>query len=97
MEIPENVTGRFVISRAGHDKGNVYVCLAADERGLVLADGESKKLAAPKRKNRRHIQLTNASLTRELADRLRSGKVRDEELARELRLYRKSLEISDRK
>lgn len=89
METYENLIGRFAFSRAGHDKGSLYAIVAANERSLSLADGAIKKLAAPKEKNRRHLQLTNASLPPELISRLREGSLRDEELMRALRLYQK--------
>lgn len=91
MEMQENLTGRFAVSRAGHDKGRLYVVLAADERSMTLADGNLRKLASPKAKNRRHVQLTNASLSPKLLTRLREGTARDEELNRELRIYDKKI------
>lgn len=91
MEIQENLVGRFAFSRAGHDKGRLYVILAAGERSVTLADGDIKKLASPKVKNRRHVQMTKEALPPELLERLREGRLRDEELNRELRLYNKKI------
>lgn len=58
--------GRFVISRAGHDKDQVYVVTAAGADCLYLADGRFKTVAAPKKKNRKHVQLTRDSVEPQL-------------------------------
>ena len=44
-------------SLAGHDKDHVYAVVNEDERDVYLADGKSRTLDKPKRKNRRHVQL----------------------------------------
>ena len=44
-------------SLAGHDKDHVYAVVNEDERDVYLADGKSRTLDRPKRKNRRHVQL----------------------------------------
>ena len=55
----EFVTGMVVISSAGHDCGNLFVVSGADERYVYVADGKERKLDSPKRKNRRHIRVTD--------------------------------------
>ena len=66
------MTGKFAISRAGHDKGNVYVVVAADDKYVCLADGRLKNLAAPKKKNIRHIQIVNQTVAEELLVRIQN-------------------------
>ncbi len=44
-------------SLAGHDKDHVYAVINEDENNVYLADGKSRTLDRPKRKNRRHVQL----------------------------------------
>jgi len=51
------VMNKLARSKAGHDKGKVYVVVSETETELYLADGDLKKLAAPKKKNRRHAQV----------------------------------------
>ena len=46
----------FARSLAGHDKGKLYIVLAADEKKLLLTDGKLRPLGKPKSKNRIHIQ-----------------------------------------
>ncbi|MBQ8230992.1 MAG: KOW domain-containing RNA-binding protein [Lachnospiraceae bacterium] len=66
------MTGKFAISRAGHDKGNVYVVVAADDKYVYLADGRLKTLAAPKKKNIRHIQIVNQTIADDLLVRIQN-------------------------
>ena len=43
----------MAVSRAGHDKGKIYVVLECGENTCSLADGETKLLGRPKRKNQK--------------------------------------------
>ena len=48
--------GFVVISKNGHDKGEVYVIVkVVDDKFVLVANGENRPLAAPKRKNIRHL------------------------------------------
>ena len=49
--------GRLAVSKAGHDQGNVYVIIGADEAYVYLADGKIRTLEHPKKKKRKHVQL----------------------------------------
>ncbi len=50
-------SGMLARSKAGHDKGCVYVILQTDETYVYLADGFRRKLANPKKKKKKHVQL----------------------------------------
>lgn len=43
-------------SGAGHDKGTLYAVLETTEKTALLTDGRLRKLARPKRKNRKHVE-----------------------------------------
>ena len=45
--------GSFVTSKAGHDKGRLYVVLAEMKDSVLLADGRLKTVASPKKKKKR--------------------------------------------
>ena len=48
--------GTFVISKNGHDKGEYYIITkVVDDKFVLVANGENRPLAAPKRKNIRHL------------------------------------------
>lgn len=49
----------LAISRAGHDRGSVYLVLGEAEDGLWLTDGRVRPLAKPKKKNCIHVQLVH--------------------------------------
>ena len=75
------VVGQFVTSKAGHDKGMLYVVCACEGDYLYLCDGRLKTLASPKKKRLKHVQPINAVVDPKLAERLANGgKVYDEEI-----------------
>ena len=72
MKAKPNEPGRIVISTQGHDAGRWYAVISVlDERNLLLADGETRKLAKPKKKQVKH--LTALPLMIQLEGRGESG------------------------
>ena len=52
----EPVIGRVCTSRAGHDKGRAFLIVGIfDENHVLLSDGETRKLARPKKKKLSHL------------------------------------------
>ena len=47
--------GRTVVSLAGHDKGSLYTVIGEECGMVLLADGKSRRLVKPKRKNIKHV------------------------------------------
>lgn len=54
--------GSVVRAMAGRDKGGFFVVTAVDGCCCSIADGKSRKLSVPKRKNVRHISLTGSMI-----------------------------------
>lgn len=50
--------GTVVISSAGHDSGQWFAVTGADGAYVYIADGKERKLNAPKKKNLKHIRIT---------------------------------------
>lgn len=50
-------TGMLAKSKAGHDKGHVYVIFNVDETYVYLIDGSIRKLDRPKKKKKKHVQV----------------------------------------
>ena len=50
------IPGQLVRSKAGHDKGKVFVVVRIEGDRLQLADGRHRLCASPKEKNVRHVQ-----------------------------------------
>lgn len=51
--------GSLVYSRAGRDKGMIFVVLSCEGDCVYLADGETRRISRPKRKKLKHINKTN--------------------------------------
>ena len=89
MEIARS---NIVRSEAGRDKGKLFCVLAVEGEYLLLADGKSRKVEAPKRKKRRHASFFSAENTR-LAEKIKSGeKISNSELRRTLAAYREAVQ-----
>lgn len=54
--------GRVVAALAGRDKGRFFVITEESERFVFLADGETRKLANAKKKNKKHVRLTTEQI-----------------------------------
>ena len=55
--------GSVVIAKAGRDKGKAFVVTEiTDNRAVLIADGKSRPLERPKRKNVIHLQVTSSAL-----------------------------------
>jgi large subunit ribosomal protein L14e len=59
MNVEYIEVGRVCVSRAGHDKGSLYVVYKALDEGYVtLVDGVRRPLSNPKKKRVKHIKGT---------------------------------------
>ncbi len=58
--------GSVVCSKAGRDKGRFFAVLSLDGDCAEVANGELRKIAAPKRKNLKHLAPTATVLARGL-------------------------------
>jgi ribosomal protein L14E/L6E/L27E len=66
--------GTVVYSLAGHDKGRAFVVTRAEGDFAYIADGKERRLATPKKKRIKHLQITNTSL--ELTEKLTDKELR---------------------
>lgn len=51
--------GNMVYSKCGHDKGKLFVVIREDESYFYLVNGESRLVRTPKKKKRKHVQVTS--------------------------------------
>ena len=49
--------GMLAKSKAGHDKGHLYVITDVDETYVYLVDGKIRTIDKPKKKKRKHVQI----------------------------------------
>ena len=57
MKAKPTEPGRVVISTQGHDAGRWYAVVSVlDERNVLVCDGDTRKLAKPKKKQVKHLR-----------------------------------------
>ena len=54
--------GSIVKAQAGRDDGEYFVVTDVQESICFIADGKSRKLDSPKKKNIKHIRFTNSMI-----------------------------------
>jgi len=80
---------QLVYSKAGHDKGKLYVIKSVEAEYVYLVDGIHKLLANPKKKKIKHIQII-----KEVPESLQlisneGKKVTDEDIKRAIMIFLK--------
>ncbi len=50
--------GQIVKSKAGRDKGDLFIVLRVEGEYVYMANGDGRKVDTPKRKKLKHLQLT---------------------------------------
>lgn len=67
------MTGMFAVSRAGHDKGRMYLVLKEEGDYVYLADGRIRTVENPKKKKRKHVQPVKTGIDKALAAKIRNA------------------------
>jgi ribosomal protein L14E/L6E/L27E len=82
--------GQLVTSVAGRDQMQVYLVVGVkNNKILLLVNGRERKMANPKQKNIRHVNVLK-SIAKGLAEKLQSGmKVTDEEIRQAIQVLYK--------
>src|SRR5688572_19757431 len=85
MEAVDDIKiGQVVRSKAGRDKGRFFIVVAVDGGRVYLADGDLRRVETPKKKNIKHIQVTN-HVVESIAKKIEQGKnLSNKEFRREL-------------
>ena len=81
MRIDRIEKGMLAKSKAGHDKGNVYVICNVDETYVYLVDGKCRTLEHPKKKKIKHVQI--------VCEQEDMNEIDDVRIKRRLRLFDK--------
>ena len=70
------VTGSAVYSRAGRDKGGLFIVISCKDGYAYMSDGDKRKLHNPKKKKIKHLNRTNF-VSEEIAAAIETGMVED--------------------
>ena len=57
MDMEFGMPGMLAVSKAGRDRGSLYVIIEEAGEYVYLADVRNRTISRPKRKNRKHIQI----------------------------------------
>ena len=86
-------TGMLAVSKAGHDKGRLYVVIKADQEYVYLADGKNRSVCQPKKKKQKHIQI-NYHIPMVLAKALETEQeLKDEQIKKDIKDYKNKKEV----
>lgn len=79
--------GGFAVPKAGHDRGKLYVVVGYEEGKYLLADGKTRTLEKPRRKQRKHLDFID--IPQGFGEWFSEGKrpLRNEEIKRAVRLF----------
>ena len=81
--------GQIVKAIAGRELGQYFIIVQLDASYVYLVDGKSRRLEAPKKKKRKHVQITHA-VALEIADKLsKDDKLSNAEIRRSLKEFLK--------
>lgn len=87
---------KFAVSKAGHDKNQLYIILETADDYVYVVDGRLKTLEKPKRKNIRHIQIIN-DIDEELVRKKRNNEIMsNEDIKKAIKLYKSRIQVDRR-
>ncbi|NLP46535.1 MAG: RNA-binding protein [Epulopiscium sp.] len=79
--------GQVVYSKRGRDQGKFFVVVEIKEEYVYLADGKLRKIEQPKKKNKRHIQVTNHIISNLQEKILKNIKVSNADIRKSLKNF----------
>lgn len=79
----------FAKSKAGHDKGEIYIIIRYEHDMVYLVNGQQRTIEKPKKKKYKHIQVIRV-LSKEIQDQLPDYISDNGTIKHLLKTYRKS-------
>ena len=84
MNVEYNI-GRVCVSRAGHDKGEIFMIIGLqNENYLLISDGKRRKIDKPKKKKARHV-ICQKEYFPEIAQKISAGCITDSDISKALK------------
>ncbi len=65
--------GDLAQSKAGRDKGKIYLLIKIGGDTVYCVDGRSRKISNPKKKNIKHLEKVSTAKLTQLAERIQRG------------------------
>ncbi|MBR5419818.1 MAG: KOW domain-containing RNA-binding protein [Lachnospiraceae bacterium] len=88
----EHFLGCLVQSKAGHDRGEIYLVIREEKDRAELVNGRGRTGARPKIKNVKHLTILRKGYPAELTEQIRKGGIpADEEIRRIIRNVKKEI------
>ncbi len=85
--------GQLVTSIAGRDKGRKLIVVAiVDTQHVAVADGDLRRIAAPKIKKIKHLNVSKQVFIEVESAKASNRKLTDEQLRKLLEVFEKSIE-----
>ncbi len=79
--------GQIVKSLAGRESGKYFLVVDYNEDYLWLVDGETRRLEAPKKKKKKHVQITH-EVIEDIAEKLiQEEKISNAEIRKSLKQF----------
>ncbi len=89
----EDSVGLLAVSKAGHDKNEIFVIVREEGEYVWLADGQNRSVLKPKKKKKKHISLIKYFSDKELLDSLQlKRECTDLTIKGAIKAYRKALQ-----
>lgn len=84
--------GQIVKSCAGRDKDELFLIIEINNDFLFLVDGKSRRLESPKKKKKKHVQITHM-ISEEISVKLNNGdKITNTDIRNSLKDFRQNLD-----
>lgn len=77
----ENWTGALARSKAGHDKGNIFLIIKDEQDIVWMTDGKNRTVSNPKKKKKKHLQYISF-------DNWMEKPYNDDDIKRTIKLYK---------
>lgn len=79
--------GMFATSKAGHDKGKLYIIMDEEDEYVYLSDGRLRTADKPKKKKKKHIQIIKKADKEILLSIESHRQISNEEIKRAIKEY----------
>ncbi len=81
------IEGLIVKSKAGRDNGKLFIVIKTEGEFAYIADGDTRRAEAPKKKKLKHLQVTSFVSDKIRQSLLENGTVTNSELRKALAEY----------